>query len=342
MAVTHINTTSHTVVQEPNQTHGSEYIFRFIAVILMSGVVFLFVIVAISAACASSEMDNVVCVNSGVSSLSVASAVALALAYLMILRPIKTRSDMENKTEKLKFADLNTALKRKHETIEIEIEDERERRRIARKGEEADIDIRVIAAETTRDVMRKLADGVVSGSVDPTHYAHVMKALTSPGRASSAPVLPASSLSPNVETMRVANPETYKVPSVGGANSPVKGSDIQPRHLTCTLRSLREAVRIAEDGRPPTRKSFQAYGIKANEEIGECQKFLQDCGIMDANSGWGAWADGLDVNKLGRWVAFVIDSIERNGGEAAYRKAAQMMHKDATQNGLTWTKPDFE
>lgn len=336
------NVTTQTTIQTPERIGGSEYVIRFVASLLVSAIVMLLLSISANVACVSNDWSGLFCDYSGLVGLIGGIGVGLVLVVHLIYRPVKTRSDVEHKTEKLKFADVNTTVRRQHREAEIELDDKEDRLRIERKGEEADIDIRVAGAKATVKLIESLAAGVEKGTVDPIYFMHVRQIVTGQGRQTNAPLIKASAnAQPQGEVEAdITNTSDFKLVSVGGSDSPVKGKDIRAEYLTCSLRSLRAAVQLAEEGRQPTRNGFKAAGIKASEEATDCQKFLQDCGIMDANSGWGTWADGLDPRRFGRWIAWVCEVVERNGGEAIHRKAARKaLGLPEQENGLSWRTP---
>lgn len=176
------------------------------------------------------------------------------------------------------------------------------------------------------DLVVEMTKGVLNGSVSP----HVFIAMS---RAIDGAVL---SKSGNM-TFAITAPATinhweYRLMVMGGLESPVKGIDIKGGYLTCSLRALKIAAEIALAGKQPARSEFEVLGISAAEEASECHQFLKDRGLLDPNFTQYRWHPRLDPVKLSKWVKGTERTIAQRGGEAIYRRAAQITTKPAVDH----------
>jgi len=336
MAQTQVHTT---VVVEAAHVEPSSYVARAIVSLALSCAVFLIAYILTQSTCSGVfDCDKVLSISGIVSALAMA-----ALLFFLVARPLLTRSDADDKDTKLAFNSKRAVVKRQIDSDAIEMEDDRERRRIQREYEEGLNKAAVREANTMVDtkaeVIKALAAGVINGTVDPARFATVQRMLSAGNKqVTGATMTRADDFTPATPTT-VTNPEQYKIVSVGGADSPINGAEVRARYLTCSLKSLKAAVAIAEAGRQPTRSAFAKAGITANEETGDCQKFLRECGLMDTNSDWGKWNERLNVRNFSRWIALLSERIERGGGEELYRKAARIVTSrsgEVSTDGLTW------
>lgn len=333
MAITRIDTNTTQITNTPSKA-APDYIVR-VAIIVLAMVMSAFVAsTALSGGCMAGLATFWTCDLSPAIILLVAAIVGAAFGWTLIMRPVATHSSVENKTAQLEFNQRRMQVTKAQALDEIDIHDRDERLRIDRDYAAgmngAEVYERKIIAESKGEVIKALAAGVVAGTVEPHHFAQVARILggtVRPGSVTPLALAPANFIDADLLQPEPVAPITdvnrYKLTSIGGNDSPVKGKDIRATWLTCTLRSLRAAVAIAESGGPPSRTAFNTYGIKANIEVADCHAFFQECGIMQPGTGWGAWVEGLDSRKFARWVAYTIDVVERGGGEDVFRRAAR-------------------
>jgi len=86
---------------------------------------------------------------------------------------------------------------------------------------------------------------------------------------------------------------------------------------------MKAAAQLALAGKNPSRGELEAVGITGAEEAQECQRFLKERGLLDSTYTQARWHPRLEPAKLAKWVEGTVIDVNRRGGEAVFRKAAQ-------------------
>jgi len=171
------------------------------------------------------------------------------------------------------------------------------------------------------DAFVMLTSALADGKLAPDNYANAARALL--GTNGNHARLGGATQIEAITPPREVNHWEYRIMSVGGLDSPVVGGSMKSGYLTCSLKALEIAGRIAENGKQPSRAVFEAYGIKAAVEAQACQLFLKDRGLLDPAFDQYRWHPRLDAAKLSKWITGTIADVNRRGGEAVYREAAR-------------------